>query len=365
MPSYSYRNRNRTPARRLVLITTLAVLAGVAVYLNFFTERGACSLTDQTCADPIVHVNPADAPSPDATIDSTTGSTTDAVQAAGPVPDQSDQPTPIVSENDDQQASLSHAIRSDLPSAQAQALLEAGAADLANRHYIAARQKLSQALTVGLPASYDDHARTMLSQAADAWLFSADVFPGDQLCTRYRVASGDRLARIAERSAVPYEFLMRINNIDKPENLRAGSTIKIVQGPFTAVVERSLFRISVYLGNLLVRTYPVGLGAPGQQTPTGLWRVTLKQPNPQWTDRKTHKTYLPNDPENPLGEHWIALDGLKGNAKGRTGFGIHGTIKPDEIGQATSRGCIRLRNEQVAEIYDMLTPGKSTVVVLD
>ena len=353
----SYRNRNRTPARRLVLITTLAVLAGVAVYLNFFAERGACSPADQTSPDPIVQVNLTDTPSPDAPIG--------AADTADPAPDPTDQPTPTGSDSDAQQVSVSHAVRSDLPSPQAQALLEAGLADMADRDYIAARQKLSQALVLGLPASYGDHARTMLSQAADAWLFSADVFPGDQFCRRYRVGAGDRLARIAEKSAVPYEFLMRINNIDKPENLRAGSTIKTVQGPFTAVVERSLFRISVYLGNVLVRTYPVGLGAPGRQTPTGLWRVTLKQPNPQWTDRKTHKTYLPNDPENPLGEHWIALEGLEGNAKGRAGFGIHGTIKPEEIGQATSRGCVRLRNEQVAELYDMLTPGKSTVVVLD
>jgi len=132
------------------------------------------------------------------------------------------------------------------------------------------------------------------------------------------------------------------------------------------MVERGKFRLSLYLGKVLVRTYPVGLGKPGRQTPTGLWLVNegKKQVNPAWPDRETGRYYYPDDPENPLGERWIGLKGLEGSAKGREGFGIHGTIEPEEIGKAASRGCIRLYNEDVEELYDMLQEGVSRVEIV-
>jgi lipoprotein-anchoring transpeptidase ErfK/SrfK len=123
----------------------------------------------------------------------------------------------------------------------------------------------------------------------------------------------------------------------------------------------------VYLGDVIARVYPVGMGAPDRPTPTGLWRsqAGTKQENPAWPDQETGKYYKPDDPDNPLGERWIGLEGLEGDALGRDGFGIHGTIKPEEIGHAASRGCIRLLNENVEELYDMVTDGQTKVWVYD
>ena len=73
----------------------------------------------------------------------------------------------------------------------------------------------------------------------------------------------------------------------------------------------------------------------------------------------------PDDPEYPLGSRWIGLNGIEGQAKGRTGFGIHGTKDPDTIGTRSSQGCIRLYNGQVIELYDLMTPGKSKIRVMD
>ncbi len=58
-------------------------------------------------------------------------------------------------------------------------------------------------------------------------------------------------------------------------------------------------------------------------------------------------------------------DGLEGNAKDRTGFGIHGTKDPDQIGKADSRGCIRMYNGEVKLVYDLLVEGISTVRVVE
>ena len=66
-----------------------------------------------------------------------------------------------------------------------------------------------------------------------------------------------------------------------------------------------------------------------------------------------------------MGSRWIGLNGLKGDAKDRTGFGIHGTKDPESIGTRSSMGCIRLYNGDVIEVYNLLAAGISDVRVVD
>ena len=72
-----------------------------------------------------------------------------------------------------------------------------------------------------------------------------------------------------------------------------------------------------------------------------------------------------DDPANPLGGYWIGLSGIDGQAVGKTSYGIHGTIHPESIGKMESMGCIRLKSEDIALVFEMLVEGKSTVVVKD
>jgi lipoprotein-anchoring transpeptidase ErfK/SrfK len=250
-------------------------------------------------------------------------------------------------------------------SGKAEKLLDEGRIAIERQDYMTAREKISRAMALGLPRQKAKLAESLINQASDFWLFSRRLFPNDPHCRRYQVASGDLLVNIGKKFDVPYQILMRINGIKKPSSLRAGQNIKVVQGPFHAVVDRERFMMYVYLGDVLVRVYPVSTGKPGRETPVGRWLVEVgkKQINPAWTDPDTGKQFYPDDKENPLGERWIGLKGLDGNAKGRTGFGIHGTIEPEKIGTAASRGCIRLLNKDVEELYDMLTEGKSRVQV--
>jgi len=103
------------------------------------------------------------------------------------------------------------------------------------------------------------------------------------------------------------------------------------------------------------------------ETPTGFWVVKPdgKLIKPVWTDPVTGKTYHPESPDYPLGSRWIGLEGVSGQAKDRTGFAIHGTKKPGEIGTAGSQGCIRLHNGDVIRVYNLLMPGFSQVEVVD
>jgi lipoprotein-anchoring transpeptidase ErfK/SrfK len=239
--------------------------------------------------------------------------------------------------------------------------------DLKIGKFIAARDKLNDAVRMLEGNPQQAGVKTKLEQLSQMWLYGKDVLRGDTLCGTYTVRPGDSLEVIGKKFKVPYEFLMETNNIARPETLQVGQQLKIVNGPFRAIVNRSTFTMDIYLQTTYVKSYKVGLGKDGMETPTGLWRVSLggKMIKPRWTDPKTGKTYEPDAPDYPLGSRWIGLDGVEGNAKGRTGFAIHGTKDPQTIGTRSSQGCIRLFNGDVIRVYNMMMPGQSEVRVID
>jgi len=230
---------------------------------------------------------------------------------------------------------------------------------------IEARDKLNQVLPICKSQQQRASVKEQLSKLADKWLFSRTVLPDDKLCVTYQVRRGEQLTRIGEQFNVPYEILMQINNIPRPEALQAGQTIKVIRGPFHIKIYRSAFKMDLYLQDTFVRSFPVGLGMPGRETPTGTWRVKPggKLISPTWTDPDTGRTHRAKDPDYPLGSRWIALEGIEGEAKGRTGFALHGTKEPEQIGAAGSRGCIRLDNGVAVLIYNLLAPIHSTITV--
>jgi hypothetical protein len=232
---------------------------------------------------------------------------------------------------------------------------------------IDARDRLNEALPLPMSGQQRAFVKGQLSVLAEKWLFSRTIFPQDVLCGLYKVKSGDQLRTIGKEFKVPYEILMEINGIVHPEALQAGALIKVINGPFHARIYRSTFTMDLYLQNSFVRSFPVGLGQPGMETPTGLWVVKPdgKLITPTWTDPISGKTYEPEDPDYPLGSRWIGLEGLKGNAVGRTGFAIHGTKDPSQIGTAGSQGCIRLHNGDAILLYKLLMPGYSRVEIVE
>jgi hypothetical protein len=232
---------------------------------------------------------------------------------------------------------------------------------------IEARGILNEALAMPMNAQQRTFVKERLAGLAENWLFSRTVLPGDKMCGTYEVKAGDQLTTIGDQFKVPYEILMTLNNISRPEVLQAGATLKVINGPFHARIYRSTFTMDLYLQNTYVRSFQVGLGKPGRETPTGLWVVKPggKLIKPPWTDPDTGRRYEPEDPDYPLGSRWIGLEGVSGAAKGRTGFALHGTKEPIQIGTAGSRGCIRLHNGDVILVYNLMVPGFSQVEVVE
>lgn len=232
---------------------------------------------------------------------------------------------------------------------------------------IQARELLNDTLNEKLSPTLRSAVKFQLTRLADQWLFSSKVYPEDKLTGSYEVQKGDLLEQIAKKCTVPYEILMKINNISQPRLLRAGQRLKIIEGPFNVIVYKNSFTMDLYLQNKYIKTYKVGLGRVEHETPTGRWRVEKggKLIKPTWTDPDTNKTYVGDDPDYPLGSRWIAIEGIDENTKQRTGFAIHGTKDPESIGVRSSRGCIRLFNGDVIEVYNLLYGGVSEVLIVD
>ena len=66
-------------------------------------------------------------------------------------------------------------------------------------------------------------------------------------------------------------------------------------------------------------------------------------------------TFMPGGPDNPLGARALYL--------GSTLYRIHGTNQPWTIGQAVSSGCIRMRNEDVTDLYQRASVGARVIVL--
>ena len=236
--------------------------------------------------------------------------------------------------------------------------------------FLAGRATLNAALS-SLSGVELDAAKTMLTDVNKTVVFSNKRFADDPFGGTYKVQSGDVLQKIAASHGMSWEMLCRINGMSDPRRLRAGATIKVLQGPFHAVVSKGQFRLDLYLGapggqgSMFVTSFPVGLGKSGS-TPTGTWKLNdTKQKNPKFWGTGDLPPMEADDPKNPLGEFWLGLDGVSGAAVGSEGYGIHGTIEPDSIGKNASHGCIRLRNGDIDLVWEALIPGKSTVVIVD
>ena len=166
----------------------------------------------------------------------------------------------------------------------------------------------------------------------------------------YEVQSGDFLQRVAPKYGLNWEYLAALNRID-PRRVRAGQKLKVIKGPFSAFVDLSDFELTIHCHGFFVKRYSIGTGRDGS-TPVGKFAVLDRITSPQYTD-PNGRVIEGGQPTNPLGTHWIDLG---------DSYGIHGTIEPSSIGKAESAGCVRMRNEDVVEVYNFLVKGSEVVI---
>ncbi len=165
----------------------------------------------------------------------------------------------------------------------------------------------------------------------------------------YVIQPGDMLENIAQDYDVSWEYLAKLNRTDA-KKIRPGQKLKVIKGPFAAVVDLSDREMTVHSHGHYVARFEVGIGKDSS-SPIGTLKVMEKQRDP--TYHGPDGVIDHDDPQNPLGEYWLDLG---------EGYGIHGTLDDKSIGQAESRGCIRMKNRDIADVYDLLTVGSEVLI---
>ena len=133
------------------------------------------------------------------------------------------------------------------------------------------------------------------------------------------------------------------------------------EAPGTIVIDTPNTYLYLVLGHGQAMRYGIGVGRDGF-TWSGVQSITKKAEWPDWTpppEMIARQPYLPRQmaggPGNPLGARAMYLGG--------TIYRIHGTNAPGTIGTRVSSGCIRLTNEDVADLYSRVNVGTKVVVL--
>ena len=112
------------------------------------------------------------------------------------------------------------------------------------------------------------------------------------------------------------------------------------------------------MGDEVVGSWEVGVGKEDGTTRPGEYEIGDKQSEPMWF--QPGRAPVPfGDPENPLGTRWMAWH----QAGKGTSLGFHGTSDPDGVGGRVSKGCVRMRNQDVEALFQVL-PRQARVTVL-
>lgn len=221
------------------------------------------------------------------------------------------------------------------------------------------------------PKSDQDALRSTVATINDELFFSTKVVAGDPIAETYAVQAGDNPTKIAKKNqlATDAELIEQINKV-KATSLKVGQKLKLIRGPFNAIVHKGDFRVDLFWGPpsdpdswLYIKSFKAGLGT-NNGTPVGEFIVKSgsKLRNPPWTNPQTGEKFPANDPKNPIGKRWIGLEGLGESAKFK-GYGLHGTIDPSSIGQQKSMGCVRLGDDDINFLFDVLADGVSAVKI--
>ena len=210
--------------------------------------------------------------------------------------------------------------------------------------------RLATLLENPLPLEERSRAIELFHSITDELFLSA---AHNEFCDNYVVKSGDSYDKIASRHHISTNLLYDLNNRPRGASmLHLNDNLKVPKGDPSVIIRKRDFTCSVYFGKNLVRQYIIAHGR-NNNTPVGTTSVASMTIDPEKSARGS------NDPRGEMKLRWIGLDTYADN---RTGFGLHGTQYPDSIPGMTSAGCIRMTDDDVLEIYDIVRIGNKVEI---
>jgi lipoprotein-anchoring transpeptidase ErfK/SrfK len=110
---------------------------------------------------------------------------------------------------------------------------------------------------------------------------------------------------------------------------------------YSITINTQAHTLTLFRDNNVYKTYKVAVGKPSSPTPKGTFRIINRAVNPG----------------GPFGTRWLGLNAPNGD------YGIHGTNNPSSIGKSVSAGCIRMYNNQVIELSNLVPIGTVVKII--
>ncbi|WP_110111761.1 L,D-transpeptidase family protein [Bacillus sp. CGMCC 1.16541] len=158
------------------------------------------------------------------------------------------------------------------------------------------------------------------------------------------VKPGETITSIAIDYRISVTALLAANPLANPNIILPGQTIIIPGLPDKETIPYSIHvflterQLELRNKGAVMKTYPIAVGKMLTETPIGNFVIVNRQPNPG----------------GPFGTMWLSLSKIS--------YGIHGTNNPSSIGQAVSKGCIRMYNKDVNELASIVPNGTGVYI---
>jgi L,D-transpeptidase ErfK/SrfK len=202
---------------------------------------------------------------------------------------------------------------------------------------------------------------------------NADIFVGGE--TTYAIQKGDSLILIGSRLGVNWQTIAKENEIDPGKPLKIGRTLKVntrkivpkvtEAGIIVNIPDRMLYHFNE---GKLASAFPVGLGRPDWETPTGTFTIKGRERNPTWhvpvsireemaTKGEPVETTVPPGPDNPLGRYALRTS--------ISGVLLHETIWPTSVYQFRSHACIRIMADHMEKFFQRVRVGTQGEIIYE
>jgi LysM repeat protein len=220
------------------------------------------------------------------------------------------------------------------------------------------RGELAQALLLlsdwygdpSLTPTESQEVNSLLGQLAGTVIYEGP--PEHRLEPAYLVKSGETLHDVAQKYDVPWQLLAKINRLTDPGSLQPGQELKVVRGPFSALVDLSERKLTLMLDRRYAGVFPIELD-PSATLEEGQWKVDQKLLTPAGgglygsaASQGEDRSLLLSNPAAPSGEAIV----------------LRGPGNTDAASSAPAGRVIRLKSVDINDLYDILSE-KSRVTV--
>ncbi len=265
-----------------------------------------------------------------------------ALSTSGPAPEAESVSSQVMSENAVTAPSPSSAVRPEFANFLEVACQKLDRGEFAQVHQVLSAWYADPRLTPEEDAQLTD----LLDQVAGTVVYSRQHI----LEPPYTVQPGDTLPQIAERFAVPWQLLAKINGITQSDQLSPGMQLKVVRGPFEAIIRLQRRELVLMVQGRYAGRFSIGLGRDAKGC-EGVYQVREKTLNPRYySDQGVIEA---NDPRNPLGAKWLGLEGR---------LGIHAARDPRSFQDPEAPGAIFLSPQDMDDVFDILDVGSRVVI---